>query len=151
MSDRLAPLLIPIAYPEPDFQISSEQGKQMIWDTIRKKRLVLTPEEWVRQNFIQYLTKVLKYPASLMAIEKGIQLTALKKRCDIVVYKKARPWMIVECKEPQIQINEKVLRQILTYNIALQVPYLVLTNGPHTFAVHIMGRHWEYLKLLPEW
>lgn len=151
MVDHLSPLLVPVAYPDSDFQISSETGKQMIWDSIRKKRVVLTPEEWVRQNFIQYLTTVLKYPASLMAIEKEIQLTALKKRCDIVVYKNAKPWMIVECKEPQVPINEKVLRQILTYNISLRVPYLILTNGPHTFAVRINDDRWEYLKVLPEW
>lgn len=145
------PILIPVDFPEPDFKISDVLGKRMIWDAIRKKNLVLTPEEWVRQNFIRYLTTVLKYPASLMAIEKEIRLVSLKKRCDIVIYKNSRPWMIVECKEPEIQLTEKVLDQILTYNMVLQVPYLVLTNGVQTFAVRSHGNAWEFLAALPEW
>lgn len=145
------PILIPVDFPEPDFRISDVSGKQMIWDAIRKKNLVLTPEEWVRQNFIQYLTQVLKYPPSLMAIEKEIHLGTVKKRCDIVVYKEARPWMIVECKEPNVPLNEKVLTQIINYNMVLKVSYLVLTNGLQTYAVHSKDTAWDYQKLLPEW
>lgn len=105
----------------------------MIWDRVRKKFVVLTPEEWVRQNFMAYLIRVMGYPGSLMAVEKEIRLGELKKRCDIVVYREALPWMIVECKEPGVRLTEPVLRQILAYNMTLRVPYLVLTNGDLTY------------------
>ncbi len=145
------PFPLAIAYPEPDFKITIKNGKQMIWDQIRKKMLVLTPEEWVRQNFIRYLIQVMQYPASLLALEKEIRLASRKKRCDIVVYKEAAPWMIVECKEVRVQLNQRTLEQILNYNMALQVPYLVLTNGTQTYAVKREPASWHYLTALPPW
>lgn len=145
-------LAIPITYPEPDFKIRSRaEGQQIIWDAIRKKELILTPEEWVRQNFVQYLIQVLKYPATLLALEKEIRVAHLKKRCDIVVYRDSRPWMIVECKSENMPLTEKVLEQILRYNLTLKVPYLVLTNGPHTYGVQSDGTTWSYLQALPPW
>jgi len=146
-----SPILIPVNYPDPDFKVTRVRGKQIIRDVIRKKDIILTPEEWVRQNFIQYLIQVLKYPASLFSIEKEIRLPALTKRCDIVVYRDAKPWMIIECKEPKVIINQKVLQQILTYNMALQTPFLVLTNGPRTYAIERAGSTWQYLSALPKW
>ena len=77
--------MLSINYPEPDFRIKKEEGKEFIFDALRRKWLLLTPEEWVRQNFIQYLIKIKKYPSSLIAIEKEIQLGELKKRFDILV------------------------------------------------------------------
>lgn len=123
----------------------------MIWDKIRKKFVTLSLEEWVRQNFIAYLTKTKSYPAPLMAIEKEIRLGELKKRCDIVVYKDSRPWMIIECKEPQVRLDEKVLRQILGYNMSLQVPYLVLTNGETTHGLRRTGGAPEFLTQIPDY
>lgn len=145
------PVLIPITYSKPNFTIRNIGGKQMIWDKIRKKDIILTPEEWVRQNFIQYLVQSLKYPGSLLAIEKEIHVANLSKRCDIVVYKDAHPWMIVECKEPAVSINQKVLEQILNYNMTLKVPFLVLTNGSQTYAIKRTNDNWGYLDALPEW
>jgi hypothetical protein len=95
---------------------------------------VLTPEEWIRQNFLQYLIQVKKYPKSLLSVEKIILLGELKKRCDIIVYKNNLPWMIVECKEMNIGLKLPVLEQILRYNISVPVQYLVLTNGKTTIA-----------------
>lgn len=123
----------------------------MIWDKIRKRFVTLSLEEWVRQNFIAYLTKTKSYPAPLMAIEKEIRLGELKKRCDIVVYKDSRPWMIIECKEPQVRLDEKVLRQILGYNMTLQVPYLVLTNGETTHGLRRTGGTPEFLTQIPDY
>lgn len=123
----------------------------MIWDKIRKRFVTLSLEEWVRQNFIAYLTKTKSYPAPLMAIEKEIRLGELKKRCDIVVYKDSRPWMIIECKEPQVRLDEKVLRQILGYNMSLQVPYLVLTNGETTHGLRRTGGAPEFLTQIPDY
>src|ERR1051326_5833135 len=129
--------MIDIHFPAPGFKIKEEKGRKLIFDEIRKQWFLLTPEEWVRQNFLQYLVKVKSYPASLIAIEREISLGDMKKRCDIVVYKEARPWMIVECKEMEVQLTEAVIKQILNYNITLQVKFLVVTNGKKTYALSI--------------
>ena len=145
------PPFILINYPDSDFNIRATAAKQMILDQVRKKFVSLTPEEWVRQNFIQYLIKVKNYPGPLMAVEKEIQLGELKKRCDIVVYKNNIPWMIVECKEPAISVNEKTFRQILGYNIALKVKYLILTNGDTTFGVKSDSNQVAFISELPKY
>lgn len=126
--------MIKIEFPEPAFSIKTENGKEYILDTIRKKWILLTPEEWVRQNFIQYLVQVKKYPAALIAVEKELQLGELKKRFDILVYdNRHEPWMMIECKEIKVRLDEKVLRQVLRYNISIPVPYLVITNGEYCY------------------
>jgi len=125
--------MIKIDYPEHSFNMKAENDKEFIFDEFRKLWVRLTPEEWVRQNILQYLVKVQQYPASLMAIEKEIVSGELKKRCDIVVYKDARPWMIVECKEMNVPLSEHVLRQALHYNIPLSSNYICITNGSHTY------------------
>lgn len=142
---------ITISYPDPDFKIRQVDGRQMIWDNIRKKFVTLTIEEWVRQNFIAYLVRIKAYPASLMAIEKEIRLGDLKKRCDIVVFKDNIPWMIVECKEPQTLLNEKALRQILSYNMTLNVPYLILTNGDNTHGLKRTNDSSEFITMMPDY
>lgn len=127
--------MIKIEYPPFEPRIKTAEGKEFIFDGFRKRWVVLTPEEWVRQNFLQYLTLVKKYPASLIAVEKEIKLGDLKKRFDIVVYdNNTKPWMIVECKEMNTVLDKSVLDQVLRYNINLQVPYLVITNGLYCFA-----------------
>lgn len=143
------PPLISITYPEPDFKIRTREGTQQIWDRVRKIFTALTPEEWVRQNFLGYLIRSLGYPPSLMAVEKEIRLGALHKRCDIVVYRASAPWLIVECKEPSVPLSEKVLSQILAYNMTLDVPYLVLTNGNQTCAVSRKDVAVAFLEELP--
>ena len=91
--------MIKINFPNNQFKIKKENNADLIFDSFRKRWMVLTPEEWVRQNMLQYLTAIKKYPAKLIAIEKEISLGELKKRCDVVVYdKNALPWMIIECK-----------------------------------------------------
>jgi hypothetical protein len=126
--------MLEINYPEPGFRIRSEGGKDMIFDTLRKKWLLLTPEEWVRQNFIRYLVEVKNYPASLIAQEKVIQLGELRKRFDILVYSPSHsPWLMVECKAPQIALTDSTVQQVLRYNLALPVQFIVVTNGSGTF------------------
>jgi len=94
----------------------------------------LTPEEWVRQNFVQFLLQEKKYPAALIAIEKEIRLGELKKRFDILVYDKShQPWMMIECKGQEITLNEDTLQQLLRYNISVPVQYLLVTNGGYCF------------------
>ncbi|UEG50179.1 type I restriction enzyme HsdR N-terminal domain-containing protein [Ferruginibacter lapsinanis] len=125
--------------------------KEYIFDAVRKQWVVLTPEEWVRQNFLQYLIQVKCYPASLIAIEKEIQLGELKKRFDIVVYDASTlPWMIIECKEMNVPLDAAVLNQVLRYNQVLKVPFLVITNGSNTVAYSTKNNELIELLVLPE-
>lgn len=141
--------MIKIVYPTPSFKIKQQDDKELIFDSIRKKWVLLTPEEWVRQNFIAYLVNEKKYPTTLFAVEKEIQLGELKKRCDVVVYKNNFPWMIVECKEMNVPINEKTLEQILNYNQVLHVPYLIITNGTSTYGFDCILKGW--IKAIPNY
>ena len=138
--------MIKVRFPEPDFKIKKEGKKRYIFDAIRKMWLLLTQEEWVRQNFVAYLIKELKYPAALIALEKEIFLNDLKKRFDILVYDKThQPWMMVECKAPTVMLTEDVLQQVLRYNVSLPVKYLVITNGEVTV---VWGKEGSGLELL---
>ena len=142
--------MINIQFPSHLLKIKSENGKEIIFDECRKQWVLLTPEEWVRQNFLQYLIQERLYPASLIAVEREIDLGDLKKRFDIVVFKNVKPWMIVECKGMQVKLNEAVIKQILNYNITLQAEYLVITNGTSTFALHVQQGKFEWLQKLPD-
>jgi hypothetical protein len=143
--------MIKINYPKYQPKIKNENNKELIFDEVRKRWVILTPEEWVRQNFLQYLTQVKNYPAALIAVEKEINLGDLKKRFDIVVYDKAStPRMIIECKEMTVDLDKKVLDQILRYNITLQVPYLVITNGSYCMAFECINNKLEELTELPD-
>ena len=126
--------MIKVEYPKHNFKIKEYGGKEVIFDEIRKLWVKLTPEEWVRQNFMQYLIQHKNYPASLMAVEKEIRVGERRKRCDIVVYQNSKPWMIIECKEMNVPLSENVLRQAITYNIPMEVDFVVITNGSQTIA-----------------
>jgi hypothetical protein len=142
--------MLPVEYPRPDFKIKHEGGKEYIFDNLRKKWLVLTPEEWVRQNFLQYLIQVKHYPAALIGIEKEIQLGELKKRFDILIYNQQhQPWMMVECKAATVKLDEAVLQQLLRYNISLPVAYLVITNGEQSMAWQKQQGQLQQLEELP--
>ncbi len=143
--------MISIQYPSPAFKIKNEKGKDIIFDECRKQWVPLTPEEWVRQNFLQYLIQVKKYPNKLIAVEREIMVGDLKKRFDIVIFKNTDPWMIIECKEMEVQLSEAVIKQILNYNITLQVEYLVITNGTSTFGLHLQQGKFEWLQNLPDY
>lgn len=126
--------MIVVHYPKPDFKTKSEGEKKFIFDPLRKKWIVLTPEEWVRQNFVQYLLQREKYPAALIALEKEIQLGELKKRFDLLVYDlDHRPWMLIECKAMDVKLDDAVLEQIIRYHAAVPVTYLIITNGKSCF------------------
>ncbi len=142
--------MITINYPKHDFRFKKEDEKEFIFDEVRKQWLRLTPEEWVRQNFLQYLIITKKYPAILIAIEKEIKLGELKKRCDIVVYKNDKPWMIVECKEMNVVLNESTIEQILRYNMVMKVEYLVITNGTNIHAWNIADGKANELNSIPD-
>ncbi len=142
--------MIKVEYPDYRFRIKKDNNIEFIFDELRKSWVRLTPEEWVRQNFVQYLVQVKKYPSSLIAIEKEIQLGELKKRFDLLVYdQQLEPWMLVECKEMNVEINEKVLLQVLRYNVAVPVRYIVLTNGSYCIGYKKQDNGLELLNCLP--
>ena len=124
----------------------------MILDQVRRKFVKLTPEEWVRQNFVQYLITEGKYPPGLIGIEVMAPLNKLKKRVDILIYnRQGQPVMIVECKETDVKLDEEVFDQITVYNMALKVPYLVVTNGIEHYAFRVDHKEnkREYLMAIP--
>ena len=144
--------MIKITYPEPVFRFKEENGKEMIFDFIRKQWLVLNEEEWVRQNFVQFLVQEMKYPIELIGLEKEIQLGELKKRFDILVYNRDhKPWMLIECKAGSITLDEKVLMQVLRYNISMPATFLVITNGHFTYAWEKIHGTLKELGQMPFW
>jgi hypothetical protein len=126
--------MIKLVYPENKPKIKTENGKEFIFCIIRKRWFIITPEEWVRQNFILYLIVKLEYPTALIAVEKQLILSEVKKRFDIVVYKDVLPYIIVECKEMNVPLSENTISQVLNYNSAIQAPYIVVTNGSYCAA-----------------
>jgi hypothetical protein len=144
--------MLTISYPEPNFRIKKESNKDWLFDPVRKKWLLLTPEEWVRQNFVHYLIDVMKYPASLIALEKEISLGELKKRFDILVYNTDhQPWMIVECKAETITLNDETLQQALRYNISVPAKFIVITNGSYSFGWQKKEGRLHIISELPGW
>lgn len=140
--------MIDVVFPEPQFRMKREGEKPFIFDPIRKVWLLLTEEEWVRQNFVAYLMKEKGYPSTLIALEKELLLNGLKKRFDVLVYNRDhQPWMMVECKAPEVALSEAVLQQALRYNMSIPVEYIVITNGSHTMGWKKEG---DRLELLPE-
>ena len=143
--------MIQLNYPAYPFKIKKEGNKDRIFDPVRQAWIILTPEEWVRQNMLQYLIQVAQYPTSLIAVEKSIQLGELKKRFDIVVFKHEQPWMIIECKEALVALNENTLSQILQYQQVLGAKYLVMSNGHQTIGAEIQSGKLHYLQNFPEY
>ena len=125
--------------PEYNFKIrSNSKGKDEIFDETRNKYIVLTPEEWVRQNFIKYLKEVKGYPASLIAIERGIKVNGMHKRFDAVVFKRdGIPTVLIEFKSTEVKISQKVMEQISRYNMNLKVAYLIVSNGLTHYCCHV--------------
>jgi hypothetical protein len=141
-----------VQFPEPQFRIKNENNRHYIFDAIRKAWLVLTEEEWVRQNFVNYLITRLKYPSAVIALEKEIKLNELKKRFDVLVYdKEHKPWMMIECKAPEVILNEDVLQQVLRYNISVPVKFIVITNGNATVGWKKEGEELQLMEELPQW
>jgi hypothetical protein len=126
--------MIPLNLPAYEYKLSKSEGKIWIFDILRKKHLVLTPEEWVRQHFINHIITTLEYPRSLIKIEGGLAYNQLQKRTDIVVFDRdGKPWMVIECKAPAVELNQNTLHQASTYNATLRAKYLVVTNGLQHF------------------
>jgi hypothetical protein len=128
------------------------KGKMEIFDGFRRKFVRLTPEEWVRQHFLNFLVTCKGYPASVMVVEAFLTVNRLKKRCDILVYGPGKkPILVVECKAPEIEITQGVFDQVARYNMTLTVDHLVVTNGLQHYACRIdhLKRSFEFLKDVP--
>jgi len=139
-----------IHYPDPDFRRKKEGNRELVFDPLRKKWVALTPEEWVRLNFVNYLVKVKLYPAALIAVEKEIRMGELNRRFDVLVYDRShRPWMLVECKSMEVELDERVLEQLLRYHISMPADFLVITNGKACFGWQKKGMQLELINELP--
>lgn len=140
--------------PQVEFNIKSNQNKQFIFDIIRKKYVVLTPEEWVRQHVIHYLISIKGYPKTLIAVEKQLTINKLKKRFDILVFNQSGlPEIIIECKAPKVHILQETFDQIARYNLKLKAHFLVVTNGlQHYFCkLDHENERYKFLEEIPNY
>lgn len=141
-------------FPKYLFNLKSRENKTYIFDLIRKKNILLTPEEWVRQHCIQYLIMECKYPKSLINVEKQIEMNNQVRRYDIVVYTpQGEVQILVECKAPSIKITADAFDQIARYNMVLQSNFLMLTNGKeHYFCtIDYTKKTYQFIKELPKY
>lgn len=145
--------MIKLNLPEYDFRTKMEDEKTFIFDDIRKKFVVLTPEEWVRQNFIRYLKTEKKYPESLMAVEKQIMVNRNQRRFDLLIYlRNGQPHLIAEFKAPNIKITQETFDQVVRYNMSLKVEMVLVSNGLQHFVCEIdyIKNSYSYLPEIPE-
>jgi hypothetical protein len=143
--------MIKIEFPGEKPKIRQQKDAKEIFDVVRKKWMILTPEEWVRQNILLFLLIKKSYPASLIAVEKEIKLGELKKRCDIVIYNRnSEPWMIIECKEMDVSLSQKTLDQILRYHIGLPAIFLVISNGNYCFGFEKKEKEFVEINAFPD-
>jgi hypothetical protein len=135
-----------------NFRFKNSENKTMIFDEIRKKFIILTPEEWVRQNVVQFLLEEKKYPKSLINVEKVLKINGLPKRYDIVVFNSdGSVNILVECKAPQIQISQQTFDQIARYNMVADANFLMITNGVNHFYCKIENENYSFLRELPNY
>jgi predicted type IV restriction endonuclease len=140
----------------PDFELKTriEKGKVQVFDVVRRKFVALTPEEWVRQHYVNFLTVHKGVPVSQIAVEKQLKVNNLSKRADIVVFKGGQlPILAIEVKAPSVEINEDVFHQLLRYNMPMHVDYLGVTNGlRHIYCrIDYQSRKAEYIEDLPDY
>jgi len=127
--------------PAYEYKLKHSAEQTQIFDLIRRKYVALTPEEWVRQHFINYLTRHLHYPKGLIAVERGVAYNTLAKRTDICVYDThRRPLLLVECKATEVAITTEVLKQATIYNKTLAARLVVLTNGIEHFCWQVLDQ-----------
>lgn len=138
--------------PEYSFKIKQDGKRVQIFDPFRKKYLVLSPEEWVRQHLLQFLVQDRRFPASRISIETGLKYNQLTKRADILVHDAyGKPHLLVECKAPAVKITQDAFDQIARYNMVFKVKYLVVSNGIHHFCCEMdyKTNTYTYLKEIP--
>ena len=140
--------------PPIEAKVKNENGKPQIWDNLRNRYVVLTPEEWVRQHFTSYLIRQKGYSPTLMANEVSISLNGMSRRCDTVVYlRDLTPRVIIEYKRPDVNITQRVFSQICRYNLAMHVDYLIVSNGLEHYCCRMnYSQHtYEFLNEIPDY
>jgi predicted type IV restriction endonuclease len=140
-------------FPTYSFRFKNSENKVSIFDEIRKKFILLTPEEWVRQHVVEFLLVEKKYPKSFINVEKKVKVNGMNKRYDVVVFNSdGSIFLLIECKAPEIIIDQKTFDQIARYNLSLNAQYLMVTNGlNHYFCqMDFENEKYTFLKELPE-
>lgn len=140
--------------PHKKMQMRIQDGKKEVLDILRKKWVVLTPEEEVRQRFVHYLMDEKKFPAGLLAIEYSLKVNSLSRRADVVAFNSfGHPILMVECKAPSVKITQNVFDQIARYNLSMKVDYLILTNGLEHFCCQMDFKNQQYyfLEEIPDY
>lgn len=138
--------------PAYDFRTTDRDGTQVIYDRIREQYVRLTPEEWVRQHFVQYLIQELDVPDGLVAVEAAFQFQGQPQRADAIVHdRQGDPLLVVECKAPRISVGQDAFDQCARYNLVLGAPYLVVTNGQthYACAIDLEAQDYRFLNDLP--
>ncbi len=138
--------------PHYNFNIKETGNKRAIFDPFRKKFVALTPEEWVRQNFLQYMVQTLGFPQGLISVEKKLVINNMQRRYDILAYNNyAQPVLIVECKSPMVKLTQATFNQVAAYNMNINVNYLIITNGIQHIACYLnhTNNTYSFLDTLP--
>ncbi len=145
--------MIKLNFPVYSFRFKNSENKVAIFDEIRKKFILLTPEEWVRQHTVQFLLQDKKFPKSYINVEKLIKINNLSKRYDVVVFQpNGDIFLLIECKAPEVPISQNTFDQIARYNLVLKAKYLMVTNGlNHYFCqMDFENEKYNFLKEIPE-
>ena len=144
--------MLQVVFDKYDFRYRHSTGKEQLFDELRRKWVRLTPEEWVRQNWIRYLTTTCNYPSALIGIEKMIRVGELEKRFDLLVYdKEHQPWILIECKSPEVELTTKVIDQLLHYHQRLPAHYLMISNGRFSYLWKKADGQLHEQTALPDW
>ena len=141
-------------FPEYNFRMRMNGTAKEIFDTVRRRWVIITPEEWVRQHVITWLRETKHFPGSLMAVEKQIKVNGLLRRCDVVCHDaRMQPLVMVECKSPDVAITQELFDQAARYNLTVGAKYFLLTNGLRHFCCMMdhEKQQWTFLPELPEW
>lgn len=142
--------LEPLNFPDFSFRVRASGQSKQIYDSVRKRFVALTPEEWVRQNLLCFMEQVFAYPVSRMAVEKRVEVNGLSQRADVVVYNSfGLPCLVAECKAASVKITEETFLQAARYNLGLNVPFYVLTNGLEHFCMKWVDNSFLFLDELP--
>ena len=147
-------MLQPLQFPPYPFRIVDDNGRLTLFDEIRKKHIVITPEEWVRQHFVQYLINHKGYPKTLIKLEGGLKLHGNQKRSDIVVFNSSgEKILLIECKAPSVNIDQKVFDQVARYNMVHKVALLAVSNGlKHYYCrIDFLNNSYQFIEELPDY
>lgn len=144
--------MLELNLPTYKYRLENKNGNLFIFDPIRKKLVMLTPEEWVRQHLLNLVNYQLGYPASRTRVESGLKYNSLSKRTDILIYDQdLKPLVLVECKAPHVKLKMDVANQIATYNQTCKAPLIIISNGLKTYAGFCVGTEVRMLDNIPSY